>query len=278
MKKVILSLMLLILFLSLTLSQAIGDMYYSIGPEDFIISVKAPDEAKIDEEFNVNLTIYPSNKIYVESLDITFENLFSIIYNETLFHGKEVSEKFSKNYSLKTKYPGRIWCEIMIFYVVNKGTPYEKASFGMFQLDLTEVVFETRDELEKAYLNYTLSYPLLEKEYEDLKEAHETLKRNYESLETDYENLETNYSNLKSSYSSLEEDYKNLRTKYENLERDYSSLNEELQEQSKMTNALFLTTVIFLTSTIYLEWKIRKIRKEPKKQTGSSIVKEKSLN
>jgi hypothetical protein len=55
MKKIILSLIFLILLSSLTLSQAIGEVNHYLWLEDFTIEVEAPDEAKVNEEFNVRL-------------------------------------------------------------------------------------------------------------------------------------------------------------------------------------------------------------------------------
>ena len=242
MKKRILSLIFLVLLLSSTISQVFGGMFGRINHhlqlEGLIIDIDAPDEAKVNEEFNVELTIYPF-EIYVNSFIVTFKSSSDTIYEETLFYQQNVSAEFSKTYSLKTKYPGRIQCEIRISYVKWKGywlleSIYEKEIY----LDLTYITDISREELEFAYFNYTM------------------LKRDYESLKSYDEALSENYSNLY---------------------YDYKELNEELQEQKKMTGIFVLTTIIFLASTSYLEWKIRRIGKEQSKSTkkkGEGLIKE----
>ena len=124
MKKIILSLIFLILLSSLTLSQAIGEVNHYLWLEDFTIEVEAPDEAKVNEEFNVRLRIYSPSEIYVKSLIVSFSYYESPIYEETLFYQQDISGEYSKTYSLKSKDNGRILCTIAISYVANKGTYY----------------------------------------------------------------------------------------------------------------------------------------------------------
>jgi len=241
MKTRILSIIFLILLLSLTLSQAFGEIEDYLYLEDLRIEVDAPDEAKVNEEFNVKLSISPYEEIYVKTFIVTFGYSSSPIYEETLFYQQNITSDFSKTYVLKTKefLYHRIPCKIKISYVTWKGSwllerSYEKEIY----LDLTYITDISREELEFAYFNYTM------------------LKRDYESLKSYDEALSENYSNLY----------------YE-----YKELNGELQEQKKMTGIFVLTTIIFLASTSYLEWKIRRIGKEQSKSTkkkGEGLIKE----
>jgi len=177
MKKKILSLMLLVLLFSLTLSQAFGETYHyhHLRLEWLSINIEAPDEAKVNEEFNVKLTIYPYSKIYVDSLNVSFSYYGITIYEETLLYQKDIEKDFSKTYSLKTKIYDRVPCIIDISYVVNKGTSFERRYFKEFRLDLTYVNDKTRRELENDYNNLSANY--------------NWLKRDYENIERDYNSL-----------------------------------------------------------------------------------------
>jgi hypothetical protein len=243
MKKRILSLIFLILLLSLTISQAFGEIDHYLYLEGLSIKVEAPDEVKVNEEFNVVLDIHPYEEIYIKSLIVSFGYSWRPFYKETLFYQQNVSEEFSKTYILKTKDYDRVPCTIEISYVRWKGNWLLERSYEeTFSLDLTDVPYITKEELVK-----------------------------------DYDSLHYNYSILYSNYTWLKSDYESLRSRYEKLERDYNSLSEKLQEQYRDTNIFFLTTMIFLASTIYLEWKVRKIGKEQKKsdkQKGEGLIKE----
>jgi hypothetical protein len=206
--------------------------------EGLKIFVKAPDEAKVNEEFNVKLSIYSPSEIYVKSLTVSFGSSWSPIYEETLFYEQKIEKEFSKTYVLKTSDYGKLPCTITIYYVMWKDTPYERSYEETFELDLTYVTDKTREELENVYWNYTL------------------LKSEYESLKTDYGALYENYSKLYWSYDSCSKYRNYLESEYKKLEENYNSLNEKLQEQYRNTDIFFLTTIIFLASTIYLEWKI----------------------
>jgi hypothetical protein len=87
----------LILLLSLTLSQAFGEIEDYLHLEWLAIVVDAPDEAKVNEEFNVKLSIYSPSEIYVKSLIVTFSYYESPIFEETLFYQQDISGEYSKN-------------------------------------------------------------------------------------------------------------------------------------------------------------------------------------
>ena len=190
MKKRILSLMLLVIIFILTLSQAFGEISYNFISDGFIIDVKAPDEAKVDEDFNVKLTIYPNGNIYVKSLTIAFNSL-GVVYKETLLYQQDMDKEFSKTFSFIPTANGRISCSLDIYYVTGKGTSYEENHYESFSFDLTEVVSRTRGELEEAYWNYS------------------QLKQDYKSLRESYDNLEEAYNTLSAkleeqrSYTSI---------------------------------------------------------------------------
>jgi hypothetical protein len=264
--------MLLILLFSSTLSQAFGEINHYLYLKGFTIEVEAPDEAKAGEDFNVKLTIDIDplySEIYINSMIVSFGPSYNPFYKEVWFYHQGISEDFSKTYSLKTKDYGRVLCIIKISYVIDKGTSYEENYEEDFWLDLTYVTYKTREELEDDYYNISFKYNSLSYEYDSLKKDYDKLVSEYEKLENDYYNLSSRYRNLDNKYTLLKSDYDNLGGKYESLEEDYNNLSEKLQEQNKMINVFFLTTIVFLASTFvsatYLTWKIKKIRKEQRK-------------
>jgi len=147
MKKKILSLMLLVLLFSSTLSQAFGEINHYLNLQGLTIEIDAPDEAKVNEEFNVRLIVHPSSKIYVKSLTVTFNSF----YEKTLLYQQNVSEEFLKIFSLKATTYGKIFCIIEISYVRWKGTQFEESYEETFKFDLTDITDKTREELERDY-------------------------------------------------------------------------------------------------------------------------------
>jgi hypothetical protein len=235
--------MLLVLLLSLTLSQAFGEISHHLNLEGLIIDVEAPDEAKVNEGFYVELNFRPHGYIYIVSLTVTFSCSGTTIYKETILTEQYIYEEFSKTYLIKTKYPGRIKCTIDAGYRFPTQSLIEGYAEET-QLDLTYVTNKTREELEN-----------------------------------DYNSLHSDYNSLYYNYSLLKNDYNHLKSDYEKLEGDYNSLNEEFKEQYKKATTFSLTTImfsastfIFLASTIYLTWKIRR-----KEQRKSSEQKEEGL-
>jgi hypothetical protein len=237
----------------LLLCQEICYSILHLDSEGLIIDVEAPDEAKVNEGFYIELNFRPHGYIYIVSLTVTFSCSGTTIYKETILTEQYIYEEFSKTYLIKTKYPGRIKCTIDAGYRFPTQSSIEGYAEET-QLDLTYVTNKTREELENVYWNYT------------------SLKSEYESLKTDYEALYENYSKLYWSYDSCSKYRNYLESEYKKLEENYNSLNEKLQEQYRNTDIFFLTTMIFLASTIYLTWKIRR-----KEQRKSSEQKEEGL-
>jgi len=76
--------MLLVLLLSLTISQAFGIIIHSLWLEGLRIEVYAPDEAKAGEKYNVTLNIYPDEPIYINRLIVRFD--FLIVHSMYLLY------------------------------------------------------------------------------------------------------------------------------------------------------------------------------------------------
>jgi hypothetical protein len=170
MRKRILSLMLLVLLLSLTISQAFGIIIHSLWLEGLRIEVYAPDEAKAGEKYNVTLNIYPDEPIYINRLIVRFDFSYSPFYVPTILYQQDIGRNtFSKTYSLEaTSNYERVQCEIEISYVVNKGTNLERSYEKRFWLDLTYENGKTREELESENAELKLNYLLLSENFQKL--------------------------------------------------------------------------------------------------------------
>jgi len=141
--------MLLVLLLSLTISQAFGEITSSLNLEGLRIEVEAPDEAKINEEFDIKLIIHPYEEIDIDHLTITFGPLNTPIYEETLVsYPLFTNVEIPKTFRLKVNSYGRIPCTIKIHYARWVDTSWLKGYEKEIHLDLTYVTNETREELE----------------------------------------------------------------------------------------------------------------------------------
>jgi hypothetical protein len=253
--------MLLVLFFSLTLSQAFGEsdqINYYLFLDALKIRISAPEEAKAGEEFKVIISVessYINDKVYVNSLTVLFTTQTSIIYKDTLLYQQYVEwNDLAKTYTLKTNELGISECQIEVSYTTSKGTSDERSYSETLRLGLTDIVPETREELYYVYSNYTW----LKSDYERLKSMYEASENSYKKLNEDYWNLYNNYTQLQTDYNSIKI---SLEQENETNKALLNSYNYEVEEYSKLfgvTTILFLTTIIFLASTVYLILKVRR--------------------
>jgi len=141
--------MLLVLFLSLTLSQAFGTTN-SLDSEDFAIYVSAPDDTNINKEFSIELAIEPHGRLYIKSLVVKFCPAGypgEPIHEETILYEQYMEGDFRKTYSLSSNKYGYVECYIDISYVTDKGTQLERNHDIRADFDLTYVDDKTRQEL-----------------------------------------------------------------------------------------------------------------------------------
>ncbi len=246
-----LALLSILLILPLLLAASASPGYHEVWiGGSIVLSVFAPDEAKVGEAVEVLVEIETLGRVDIEYFEITIECGSEVLYEETIWRGESLPKgyKYEETIEVFPTEGGDLWLKIYSEY-----SDEYWVYTAPVKLWLGEVREKTYSELLDEYSDLLWDYTSLKWDYTSLKLDYEELERNYSALRGDYESLAEEHESLKAMYELLEQRYEQLQEEYKVLESEYNSLLEDYSQLEEL-HLKCSSELLAARSALYAAW------------------------